>query len=205
MAYYCVFCEIIAGREPAKVEYEDDDVVVFHNRLDWADVMLLAVPRAHLYQDELWTQGIMAKVSRVAVEMGRAHCPGGFRLVSNFGGHAMQSQPHAHVHVVDGKYLSPYPKSPAGVHYEEANVVVYHNDSGRVPVSLLAKTRRPVSQDQLWSSDAIVDVSRVAVGRGAEHCPSGFRLLSDFGLKGTPPDDDGHLHIIGGTHLGEYA
>ena len=35
---------------------------------------------------------VLATVSRVAVQMGEAHCPGGFRLVSNFGPHAMQSQ-----------------------------------------------------------------------------------------------------------------
>ncbi len=200
MTYYCVFCEIVARREPALVEYEDDDVVVFHNRLDWADVMLLAVPRDHLYQDELWTRDIMAKVSRVAVEMGRTLCSDkGFRLVSNFGSHAMQSQPHAHVHIVDGRYLRPYPKVPADVHYEEPNVVVYRNDVQREPVSLLARSREPLSQGAMWSSDVIVDISRVAMERGAAHCPSGFRLFSDFGLGGSSEDDDGHVHIIGGN------
>ena len=205
MAHYCVFCNIVARQEPALVEYEDDDVIVFHNRLDWADVMLLAVPKRHLYQDELWTQDIMGKVSRVAVEMGRTRCKNGFRLVSNFGSHAMQSQPHAHVHIVDGKYLRPYPKVPADVHYEEPNVVVYRNDVQREPVSLLARSREPLNQRAMWSSDVIVDVSRVAMERGAQHCPYGFRLFSDFGLGGSADDEDGHLHIIGGTYLGEYA
>ena len=52
---YCVFCEIIAHREPARIEYEDDDVIVFHNVLNWVPVMLLAVPKQHMLQYELWT------------------------------------------------------------------------------------------------------------------------------------------------------
>jgi len=205
VAYYCVFCEIIAKREPATVEYEDDDVIVFHNRLDWADVMLLAVPREHLYQDELWMTDVMARVSRVAVQMGEQHCPNGFRLVSNFGAHAMQSQPHAHIHVVDGKYLRRYPKAPADVHYEEEGVVVYRNHVQREPVTLLATPREPMSQADLWRSDIIADIGRIATTLGGTHCGSGFRLFSDFGHSPAPADDEGHLHIIGGTYLGEYA
>ncbi len=203
--YYCVFCEIIARREPARVEYEDDDVIVFHNRLDWADPMLLAVPKQHLYQGELWISDVMAKVARVAVMMGQRHCSNGFRLVSNFGAHGMQSQMHAHVHVVDGKHLRRFPQSPATVHYEEANVVVYRNDVERWPINMLATPREAATQAELWTSDVIGDVARVAATLGGEHCASGFRLFSDFGLEPEPGDEAGHVHIIGGTYLGEYA
>ena len=50
----CVFCEIVAGREPAEVLYEDDDLVVFRNLLSWVPVTLLVVPRRHIDQAELW-------------------------------------------------------------------------------------------------------------------------------------------------------
>ena len=103
---YCVFCEIIAGREPADILYRDDDVIVFRNVLRWVPVMLLAVPVRHLRQNELWRD--MEKVARVAVEMGERHCPSGFRLLSNFGFDALQSQEHAHVHVIGGTYLGHY-------------------------------------------------------------------------------------------------
>ncbi|MEX2246648.1 MAG: HIT domain-containing protein [Dehalococcoidia bacterium] len=108
MASYCVFCEIVARREPADIKYEDDDVVVFRNRLNWVPVMLLAVPKQHLAQGELWTSPAMAKVSKVAAEMGAQHCPNGFRLLSNFGYDAMQSQSHAHVHILGGTHLGEY-------------------------------------------------------------------------------------------------
>ena len=106
MRYHCTFCEIIAHREPAEILFEDDDVIVFRNRLRWLPVMLLSVPKKHLTQSELW-QG-MGRVGEVAVQMGKEHCPNGFRLLSNFGYEAMQSQEHAHVHVIGGTFLGEY-------------------------------------------------------------------------------------------------
>jgi len=47
-------------------------------------------------------------VGEIAVQMGREHCPNGFRLLSNFGYEAMQSQEHAHVHVLGGTFLGEY-------------------------------------------------------------------------------------------------
>ena len=58
MSFYCVFCEIIAHREPATILHEDDDVIVFRNLLNWVPVMLLAVPREHMLQGELWTSDV---------------------------------------------------------------------------------------------------------------------------------------------------
>lgn len=103
---YCVFCEIVAHRAPAEILYEDEEVVVFRNVLRWVPVMLLAVPREHKTQAELWRN--MGRVGEVAVRMGEEHCPRGFRLLSNFGYEAMQSQEHAHVHILGGTFLGEY-------------------------------------------------------------------------------------------------
>jgi histidine triad (HIT) family protein len=106
MERYCVFCEIIARREPATVLYESDDVIAIHNVLRWVPVMLLVMPKRHLTQSELWED--MGEVGRVAAALGREHCPRGFRLLSNFGRDGMQSQEHAHVHVLGGTFLGEY-------------------------------------------------------------------------------------------------
>ncbi|MSQ27853.1 MAG: HIT domain-containing protein [Dehalococcoidia bacterium] len=103
---YCTFCEIVARREPARIRYEDDEVLVFDNVLGWVPVMLLVIPKLHISQEELWSD--IRAVGRVALEMGRTHCPGGFRLLSNLGHDAMQSQPHGHVHVLGGAHLGLY-------------------------------------------------------------------------------------------------
>ena len=103
---YCTFCQIVARQEPAEILYEDEEVVVFRNRLRWVPVMLLVVPRRHVTQEELWRD--MGRVGEVAVQMGMAHCPKGFRLLSNLGSDAMQSQEHGHVHVLGGTFLGEY-------------------------------------------------------------------------------------------------
>ncbi|MBI2855718.1 MAG: HIT family protein [Chloroflexi bacterium] len=104
----CVFCDIVAGKAPGTVHYQDDDVVVLSNRLQWVPVMLLVIPRRHISQEELWSSPIIARVASVALEMGARFCPGGYRLLSNFGHHAMQTQTHGHLHVLGGTQLGPY-------------------------------------------------------------------------------------------------
>ena len=104
----CTFCEIVARREPATIRYEDEDVLVFDNRLTWVPIMLLVIPKEHLNQAELWTGSIISKITSVAVDMGAIHCPRGFRILANFGRDAMQSQDHGHIHVLGGVHLGPY-------------------------------------------------------------------------------------------------
>ena len=106
MNSYCVFCNIVAGREPANVIYEDDDVIVIQNVLRWVPVMLLAMTKRHTTQSELWED--IGAVGKIAAELGRQYCPNGFRLLSNFGYDAMQSQEHGHLHVIGGTFLGHY-------------------------------------------------------------------------------------------------
>ena len=103
---YCIFCEIAAHREEADILFEDDEVMVFRNRLRWVPVMLLAMPKQHGTQAELWRE--MGRVGEVAVRVATENCPNGFRLLSNFGYDGMQSQDHAHVHILGGMFLGEY-------------------------------------------------------------------------------------------------
>ncbi len=106
MQRYCVFCQIIRREEPADILYESGDVIAFRNRLHWVPVMLLVIPKRHITQTELWDD--MGEVGRVANALGREHCPRGFRVLSNSGPDGMQSQEHAHVHVLGGRFLGEY-------------------------------------------------------------------------------------------------
>ena len=103
---WCTFCRIAAHEEPAEILFEDDEVMVFRNRLHWVPLMLLVIPKEHRSQEEVWEK--MGHIGEVAVEMGRTHCPNGFRLLSNFGSDAMQSQSHGHIHVLGGTFLGEY-------------------------------------------------------------------------------------------------
>jgi len=106
MQPYCVFCEIIAGREPAEIIIESDKALVIRNRLRWVPVMLLAMPKLHLTQAELWRD--MSDVGVAAVDAAEQTCPDGYRLLSNSGYNGMQSQEHAHVHILGGQFLGEY-------------------------------------------------------------------------------------------------
>ena len=64
------------------------------------------LPGHVLTQGELWVD--IGRVGEIAVKMGQEHCPRGFRLLSNFGYEAMQSQEHGHVHVIGGTFLGEY-------------------------------------------------------------------------------------------------
>ena len=104
--YQCSFCQIVSHKGESEILYEDDEVMVFRNRLLWVPVMLLVVPKRHVTQEELWRD--MGRVGEIAVRMGQEHCPDGFRLLSNFGMDAMQTQQHGHVHILGGTFLGEY-------------------------------------------------------------------------------------------------
>ncbi len=104
----CVFCEIAAGNEPARVRYLDEDIIVIVNRLTWVPVMLLVMPKRHLSQMEMWSSGLMQRLGKTAVDMGAVFAPNGFRILSNFGYDGLQSQSHGHLHVIGGAYLGEY-------------------------------------------------------------------------------------------------
>lgn len=113
LSKFCIFCEVIARRSPGNIRYEDDDVVVFDNKLTWVPVMLLVVPRQHRSQAEMWTDPeMLAKIGALGVRFGRELSPKGYRLLSNFGNDALQSQDHAHLHVIGGAQLGIYVRPP---------------------------------------------------------------------------------------------
>ena len=105
----CIFCKIISGTEPAKFHYEQVDFVVFENNLGWFPTQLLFVPKNHMTQSDLWsTRDLISEMGYLANQMRQERCPGGYRIISNFGEDGMQSQKHAHIHLVGGTKLGMY-------------------------------------------------------------------------------------------------
>lgn len=209
---YCVFCEIIARRSPARVVYEDDDVIAFHNVLLWVPVMLLVVPKRHMLQEDLWQSPLIGKVARIASALGREHCPNGFRLVSNVGPDAMQSQPHAHMHVVGGVSMG----ATGPLHREEAEiplhrderVAVSQDEHGWVPVMMLASPSGYDDQYAFWADeDEFARVASIVIEHAKSHrrLQHGYRLAGNFGVDCGNVKQVPHLHALGGTFLGEYV
>lgn len=104
----CVFCAIVAGTEPARVRYLDEDIIAIVNQLTWVPVMLLVMPKQHLSQLNIWSGDLMNRLGKVATDLGCMYCPNGFRILSNFGYDGLQSQSHGHLHVIGGTYLGHY-------------------------------------------------------------------------------------------------
>ena len=90
------------------MEFEKKRNFVFRNILTLVPIMLLVAPNNHLSQTEFWTSKLFQKASNLAVEIGASESPEGFRILSNFGDDALQTQVHAHLHVLGGTALGLY-------------------------------------------------------------------------------------------------
>ena len=110
MTAACIFCEIAAGRIPAKVAYQDDDVLAFHDINPQGPVHVLVIPKRHitslldLKPEDDATLGRLVRHARdLAVSLGLEGR--GFRLVFNCGDDAGYSVYHVHLHLVGGRKL----------------------------------------------------------------------------------------------------
>jgi histidine triad (HIT) family protein len=107
----CIFCEIVAGRIPARKVHEDDTVVAFHDVNPQAPTHILVIPRRHVESllelgpgDDALV-GALARTARdIARDLGLAER--GFRLVMNCGDDAGYSVYHVHLHLLAGRRLS---------------------------------------------------------------------------------------------------
>jgi histidine triad (HIT) family protein len=94
-------------------------------------------------------------------------------------------------------------REPVEIVYEDEEVTVFRNRLHWVPVMLLVVPKTHKTQAELWRD--MGRVGEIAVRMGQEHCPRGFRILSNFGYEGMQSQEHGHVHVLGGTFLGEYA
>jgi histidine triad (HIT) family protein len=111
MASDCLFCKIAAGDIPAKVVYQDDEIVAFRDIHPAAPTHLLVIPRRHLTglaaadpDDQALLGALLLAANRLARDEGLTD--GGFRVVVNNGPNAGQSVDHLHVHLLGGRRMS---------------------------------------------------------------------------------------------------
>ena len=105
----CIFCDIAAGRIPAKVVLSDDRLVAFHDIAPKAPVHVVVIPKEHLADldaagagHEGLLGGLMLAAKEVASRLGLA---GGYRVVVNKGADGGQSVDHLHLHVLGGRAM----------------------------------------------------------------------------------------------------
>jgi histidine triad (HIT) family protein len=104
----CLFCRIAAGQIPAKIAYQDPELVAFHDINPQAPVHLLVIPRKHvatlndLRPDDDALVGQMHRLAaKLAAELGVAQ--EGYRTVLNCNRAAGQTVFHVHLHLLGGR------------------------------------------------------------------------------------------------------
>jgi histidine triad (HIT) family protein len=105
-----IFSKIIRKEIPAKIVYEDDQCLAFHDVSPQAPVHVLVIPKkpieslAHLQADDAALLGhLWLVISKVADELSLADA--GYRVVANCGRDGGQSVDHLHFHILGGRSL----------------------------------------------------------------------------------------------------
>jgi histidine triad (HIT) family protein len=105
----CLFCDIIAGKIPAKKVYEDERAFAFEDINPQAPTHVLIVPKRHIIdvknakpedaEDIGYLHLVAAKIGR------ERNVEDGYRTVFNVGPRAGQSVFHLHMHLLGGRDL----------------------------------------------------------------------------------------------------
>jgi histidine triad (HIT) family protein len=103
--------KIIARKIPAKIVFEDDDVLAFHDVNPQAPVHVLIVPKRVIPRldkvnesDQQLLGKLLLTAQKLANELGISES--GYRVVINSGPDAGESVPHLHVHLLGKRALA---------------------------------------------------------------------------------------------------
>lgn len=104
----CLFCKIAEGTVPAKIVYQDEDVVAFEDINPQAPHHILLIPRHHITsmadvtaEDGPMLAALFAVAAKLAHKMDLDER--GYRFVTNVGPDAGQSVFHLHFHLLGGR------------------------------------------------------------------------------------------------------
>jgi histidine triad (HIT) family protein len=106
-----LFEKIVAREIPAKIVYEDDKVLAFHDINPQAPTHILMVPKKPIPRiseatpDDHQVLGhLLIKAAEVAEQLGLTKS--GYRLVFNNGPDAGEAVPHLHCHILGGRKMN---------------------------------------------------------------------------------------------------
>lgn len=107
----CIFCQIVAGKVPSEILYQDEEVIAFRDINPQAPIHLVIIPKrhipslTHLSEEDSPLMGHMVNIAnQLARREGIAES--GYRLAINCGKQGGQLVPHLHMHLVGGRRLS---------------------------------------------------------------------------------------------------
>jgi histidine triad (HIT) family protein len=106
----CIFCRIVNKEIPAKIVYEDDKVLAFHDINPQAPYHILVIPKKHISTLLELTEGdkdlighIYLVMNKLARELGIAER--GYRVVVNCNEEGGQTVFHVHFHFLAGREM----------------------------------------------------------------------------------------------------
>ncbi|MCL5795811.1 MAG: histidine triad nucleotide-binding protein [Patescibacteria group bacterium] len=104
----CIFCKIVNRELPARIIYEDKEIIAFPDIKPSAPVHILIVPKKHIdtidHAEEI-DQALLGKMILVAQKMARklGVAEKGYRLSFNVKADGGQVINHIHLHLLGGK------------------------------------------------------------------------------------------------------
>ena len=105
-----IFEKIIAREIPAKIIWEDEDAIAFHDVNPQAPVHVLIVPKrsiARLGEATEKDTAILGKLLLIARDLAnKLNLTSGYRIVINNGPDAGESVPHLHLHLLGKRALA---------------------------------------------------------------------------------------------------
>lgn len=110
MSANCLFCRIVKREIPAKILYEDEKCIAFHDISPQGPVHFLVIPRKHIPtltdlapEDAALAGELLIKAGELAKQTGISEK--GFRVVNNIRENGGQTVFHLHFHVIGGRSL----------------------------------------------------------------------------------------------------
>lgn len=107
----CLFCKIAQGEIPAKVVFEDKDIMAFHDIRPQAPTHLLVIPKRHIAtinevqnNDANLLGSMLLCAKQLAAEEGLSEP--GYRLVFNVNSGGGQEVYHIHLHLLGGRQMT---------------------------------------------------------------------------------------------------
>lgn len=102
----CIFCKINSKLIPAKIIYEDEDLLAFYDAQPKAQIHFLIVPKEHIesmFSLQEHHQDLMGKIMLKANSLARSLWLEGYKIQINTGIKGGQEVFHLHVHVLGNK------------------------------------------------------------------------------------------------------
>ena len=106
----CIFCKIANKEIPAKVVYEDDHILVFHDLEPQAPVHVLMISKKHIAslndiqeEDQELLGYMLLKVKDIANQL---ELENGYRVVINCGEDGLQTVQHIHFHILGKRKMA---------------------------------------------------------------------------------------------------